>query len=244
MYTLARVGIIPLSLLLSYILLREKFSISTLSAVLTATINLTIATTRPGTRITWESIVAGVFSMLFVSLYPIMLLRTYRSLVSTLISHQPNVLGISSPPMSASTDANGVLASTRAFWQVLHYTSLLSITLLLPILIVSGELPNISRNCYFLDVTFFWFLTFCGGLGSWAVFFSTLLLTKATSPFTVSFLFVPRSAWQLVVLEGFRMPVYSWVGVGLCWLCSLWFLIGRRNEGRTLERLRLEGLQR
>jgi hypothetical protein len=243
MYTLARVGIIPLSLLLSYILLREKFSTSILSAVLIATINLTIATTRPGTRITWESIVAGVFSMLFVSLYPIMLLRTYQSRGETLISHQPSALGGGSSPVT-DTDANGTPASTRAFWQVLHYISLLSIILLTPILILSGELPNIGRNCYFLDVPFFWLLTLCGGLGSWAVFFSTLLLTKATSPMTVTFLFVPRSAWQLVMLEGFKMPVYSWVGVGLCWLCSLWFLFGRRKEGRTLERLRFEGPQR
>jgi hypothetical protein len=130
---------------------------------------------------------------------------------------------------------------TRACWRILHYTSFLSILMLLPIVLFSGEIGNISRNCYFLDVPFFWFLTLCGGIGSWSVFFSTLLFAKATSPLTTVFLFVPRSAFQLVVFSRFKLPIFSWVGVGMCWLASLWYLSVRREECRTLERLSLLG---
>jgi hypothetical protein len=187
--------------------------------------------------VTWESIVAGIFSSLFVVLYPILLLETYRKLVSSLV-RQGDLLTESSPSLNAS-DAPVSKDNARAAWQVLHYTSLLSIILVGPVLLVSGEVAHISRNCYFLDVPFFWFLMVQAGLQSGAVFLFTFLLTKATSPLTTSFLFLPRSAFQLAVLSHFKMPVYSWVGIGMCWLSSLWFLLIRRREGRKMERVRM-----
>lgn len=217
---------------------RTSHSVAILSSTLTATLNLLIATSRSGVRVTWESIVAGIFSSLFVVLYPILLLRSYRKLVSSLV-RQGDLLTGSSPSMNAS-DAPAFKENARAAWQILHYTSFLSIILVSPILLVSGEIAHISRNCYFLDVPFFWFLIVMTGLQSGAVFLFTFLLTKATSPLTTSFLFLPRSAFQLAILSHFKMPVYSWVGIGMCWLSSLWFLLIRRREGRRLERMRME----
>ncbi|OCK84661.1 hypothetical protein K432DRAFT_389366 [Lepidopterella palustris CBS 459.81] len=238
MYQLARIGVIPLSLIFSAWLQRENHSASSLSSSLVATLNLLLASIRPGVRVTWESIVAGVFSSFFVALYPILLLRTYRTLVSGLVPQGDVLTGY---PSSTNDESAGNREETRAYWRTLHYTSSLSILILTPIVLVSGEVGNILHNCYFLDVPFFWFLTWCGGIGSWAVFVSTLLLAKATSPLTVTFVSIPRSAFQLVMLSHFKMPVHSWVGIGLCWLSSAWFLVARRNEGRTLDRLRIEG---
>ncbi|TKA59209.1 hypothetical protein B0A49_12609, partial [Cryomyces minteri] len=112
----------------------------------------------------------------------------------------------------SGSSTNGRNEETRAYWRTLHYTSLLSLVILIPIVLVSGEPQHIRRNCYFLDVPFFWFLTLCSGIGSWAVFSTTLLLVKATSPLTATFLGLPRSAFQLVVLGHFRLPIHSWVG--------------------------------
>jgi hypothetical protein len=68
-----------------------------------------------------------------------------------------------------------------------------------------------------------------------------LLLVKATSPLTATFVNIPRSAFQLTMLSMFKMPAHSWIGVVLCWISSLWFLVTTRNEGRNRNRLRLEG---
>lgn len=238
MYTLARMGIVPLSLLLTATISRTSHSVAILSSALTATLNLLIASSRAGVRVTWESIVAGVFSSLFVAIYPILLLSTYRNLRASL-TPQGDLLAEASPGAETS-DTTATREGTRAAWQLLHYTSSFSILFITMIVLISGEISHISRNCYFLDVPFFWFVILQSGLQSGFVFLCTILLTVATSPLTVSFLFIPRSAFQLVILSHFKMPVYCWVGIGMCWLSSLWFLLTRRREGRKLDRLRLE----
>ncbi|KAI9771389.1 MAG: hypothetical protein M1839_002812 [Geoglossum umbratile] len=216
MYTAVRIGVVPMSFFLNAFLSRTSYSISTLSSAITATLNLLIASIRPNDPFVWESIVAGVFSSLFVALHPILLLRTYRNLV---VMQNPQVDDF------AAFNSNSLIAAdlgcskeeTRAGWRILHYTSLLSIFMLLPIVLFSGEIGNISRNCYFLDVPFFWFLMLCGGIGSWSVFFSTLLFTKATSPLTTVFLFAPRSAFQLAVINRLKLPIFSWAIGGAVW---------------------------
>ncbi|TVY24719.1 GDP-fucose transporter [Lachnellula hyalina] len=235
-YTLARVGIVPLSLLFTAFLTGASHSVSTLSSTLTATLTLLVATMQTNVRVTWQSIVAGVFSSIFVALYPVQLHRTYKSLVASLVP-QGELIG-TFPSSSAPADYSGSREEARAYWRLLHYTSTLSILILTPIVFLSGEISNISRNCYFLDVFFHWLMVFCGGLGSWAVFFSTIALTRATSPLTSTFLFIPRAAFLLPIMAGFKMPSYAWIGIGMCWASCAWFLLGRRRGGRPLERLR------
>lgn len=235
-YTLARVGIVPLSLLFTAFLTGASHSVSTLSSTLTATLTLLVATMQTNVRVTWQSIVAGVFSSIFVALYPVQLHRTYKSLVASLIP-QGELIG-TFPSSSAPADYSGSREEARAYWRLLHYTSTLSILILTPIVFLSGEISNISRNCYFLDVFFHWLMVFCGGLGSWAVFFSTIALTRATSPLTSTFLFIPRAAFLLPIMAGFKMPSYAWIGIGMCWASCVWFLLGRRRGGRPLERIR------
>jgi len=232
-YVLARIGIVPLSLFFTYFLSQTQHSVSTISSALTATLTLLIAAVRPNVRITWESIVAGVFSSIFVALYPVQLQRTYKSLVAQLVP-QGDLLGTFPPNHTGPADFSGSKEEARAYWRLLHYTSLLSIVIFTPIVFLSGEVTNIWRNCYFLDVFFHWLMVFCGGLGSWATFWCTMALTRATSPLTTTFLFVPRAAFLLPIMAGFRMPAYAWIGIGMCWASCAWFLKGRITEGRRL----------
>jgi len=237
LYTLSRTPNIPVTLILTTFLTRTNHSISTLSSALVAALNLMIASIRRSGRLTWESIVAGIFSTLFVSLYPILLLSAHKQLTARQVPQSDILTGFSSPRStnSAPTPGSGTREETRAYWQLLHYTSMLAILILTPLLVLSGELPDILHNCYFLDVPWFWFLSFLGGLASFAVFSTTLAFVRATSPLTAVFIGVPRSAAQMVILERFKLPVHVWVGVGLCWLGSFWFAWVRREEGRRWE---------
>jgi hypothetical protein len=238
-YVLARMLIVPFSLILSWLLAQQNHSVSTISSTLTATLTLCVATIRRHIRVPLEGVLYGIISSFFVALYPIQIARTYKSLLASLVP-QGDLLTTypSNSNSSLPTDLSGSREEARAYWRVLHYTSTLSLLLFLPILLLSGEIGNISRNCYFLDVFFHWLMVFCGGLGSWAVFWSTIALTRATSPLTTSFLFVPRAAFLLPIMAGFRMPSFAWIGYGMCWACCAWFLRGRRKEGRLFRGLR------
>jgi hypothetical protein len=235
-YQVARIGITPLAIIFACIFQKENINGSTLSSALVATLNLFFASYRSNVRVTWESVVAGVFSSIFVALYPIVLLRTYRTMVAGLVPSGDVLTG-----WTGSAEEGSNREETRAFYRTLHYTSLVSLMILTPIVIISGEVPHVYHNIPFLDVPFFWAMMLFGGMGSWAVFSGTLLLVKATSPLTTTFVAVPRSAFQLVAISLFKGPAQTWVGVVLCWISSLWFLVARRDEGRSRERLRLEG---
>jgi hypothetical protein len=149
-YFLARIGIVPLSLLFTYFLSQQPHSVATISSALTATLTLLVASVHPGIRGPWESIVAGVFSSIFVALYPVQLQRTYKALVAQLVP-QGDLLG-TFPSSGAPADFSGSREEARAYWRLLHYISLMSILLFTPIVFLSGEATNIWRNCYFLDV--------------------------------------------------------------------------------------------
>ncbi|KAL6712154.1 hypothetical protein ACN47E_000031 [Coniothyrium glycines] len=234
-YQLARIGVTPLSIIFTCILQKENVGASTLSAALVATLNLFFASYRTNVRVTWDSVVAGVVSSFFVAIYPILLLRTYRTILAGLVP-QGDVLTSGYP---SSAEEAGNREETRAFFRTLHYTSLLTLMLLTPIVIISGELPHIYRNIPFLDIPFFWAMMLFGGMGSWAVFSGTLLLVKATSPLSATFVSVPRTAFQLAMINLFKISAPSLVGVILCWISSVWFLLAQRNEGANGLRLRL-----
>lgn len=201
-----------------------------------ATLNLLFATVRSNVRVTWDSIVAGVLSSFFVALYPILLLRTYRAILAGLVPQGDALTGY-----PTGDDDSGKREETRAYYRTLHYTSLLSLIILTPIVLLFGDVRTIWHNIPFLDVPFFWAMMVFGGMGSWAVFSSTLLLVKATSPLTTTFVSVPRTAFQLAMINMFKLSAPSMVGVVLCWVSSVWFLVSRRREGMRGERGRLEG---
>ena len=228
----------PFVLILTAVIGRTNHSIPTLSSTLVLTFNLLIASVRSSERVIWESIVAGVFSTLFAALYPILLIRTHKKLIAR---QAPTSAGSSADVFTSEvTPGMGSMREeSRAYWTLLHYTSTLSLLFLLPLLLISGEIPNILHNCYFLDVPWFWFLCFLGGLASLANFATVLAFVRATSPLTSEVVKLPRQAAQMMVLERFRLPVHAWVGVGLVYAGTGWYAWVRRDEGRRWEMQRI-----
>jgi hypothetical protein len=242
LYTICRIGVLPFTLVMTSAFARTTHSLPTLSAALTAWLNLLIASIRTRSLVSWEAIVAGVFSMLFVALYPILLERTHKLLLAAQV--RPGDVFTTFSPTRGGPPApyeSGSKQSTRAYYQLLHYNSIISLVILIPMILVSGELVKIFRNCYFLDVFWFWFMCACGGYCAFAVYISTPALIRATSPLTANFTGVPRAAAQILIFSNFRLPVHSWVGVVLCLVSSGWYGMVRREEGRLVEKRRLEG---
>lgn len=216
MFVLARIGIVPLTALADSLLKGTRHSIPLLSATLSATLNLLVASCRAHIRVTWDSILAGVISSFCAALFPVLCFSTYQNL--------------SAPSPERARDPT----SARTTYTLLHHVSLLAILLSLPLVLLSGELPNIARNCYFLDRPWHWFMMLCGSLGTFCVFTGTVLLVLATSPLTTNFLTIPSYAFLIPVLAKFRMPMYSWVGIALAFASSGWFVWVRRRESRKV----------
>jgi hypothetical protein len=200
-----------------------------------------MASIRSRNNVTWEAIVAGVFSMLFISLYPILLQRTHKQLIAAQVKAGDVLTSFSPATSSRAVIESGSKQSTRAYYQLLHYTSLLSLAILSPCVIVSGELTRIFHNCYFLDVLWFWFICIVGGFAAFLVFATSLAVVRATSPLTAVFISIPRTAVQIILFSNARLPVHAWVGIALCWAGSAWYALVRREEGRMWEKRRLEG---
>lgn len=196
-------------------------------------LSLAVVSLRPGTRFAIEGFIAGVFSTFFVALYPILLSSTYKAFSDR---HAPNDSPHPFTVDNSLTDHSSVVMSgdgkdaTRSAWKLLHYTNLLSIMFLLPCALISGELRDISRNCYILDVAFFWLMMLGAGAAAWATFVTGFLLVRASTPLTMVVTTYPRSALQTVLLMGFRLPTWSWVGVLMTWGAGVWYIVGRRRE--------------
>ncbi|KAA8911079.1 hypothetical protein FN846DRAFT_463976 [Sphaerosporella brunnea] len=231
-YQISRVLSLVWALILTHFFQRtQSLSVTTLSSCITMLLSLTVVSVRPGTRFAIEGFIAGFFSTFFVAAYPLVLSHTYKA-----FSARHNLDAAAANIFSTDLSGDGPLLSgdgkdqTRAAWKLLHYTNFLSVFFLLFCALVSGELRDISRNCYFLDVAFFWLMILGAGAAAWATFVAGFLLVCASSPLTMVVATYPRSALQTVLLMGFKLPTWSWVGVLMCWGSSVWYVVGRRRE--------------
>ena len=147
-------------------------------------LSLGAASLRPGTRFAVEGFLAGIFSTIFAAAYPIALSKTHRAFVENATSLRAILDGdaLSNKP----APANGVRLSgdgkdeTRAAWKLLHYVNIISMVIVLFFALVSGEIRDISRNCYFLDVAFFWLMMLGAGAAAWATFVTGFLLVRVS----------------------------------------------------------------
>jgi len=206
----------------------SSLSVTTMSSCITMVLSLAMAVLRPGTRFTIEGFLAGLFSTIFVAAYPILLTKAYKSLLRG-NSNTPgsgDLLGVGPTDRTLSTDGK---EETRSAWKLLHYVNMLSIAMILPWVFLSGEVRDISRNCYILDLPWFWLVELFSGVGAWATFVSGFLLLRATTPLTMIASTYPRTAFQTLFMHG-SVPTWSWVGVLMCWGSSIWYLLGRRKE--------------
>lgn len=226
-YQLSRVSSLIWTIVFTHLFHRTtSLSVTTLSSCITMVLSLTMVSLRPGTRFAIEGFVAGIFSTFFVAAYPVLLARTYKTFTAATATTPMSIdLGNDGPVLSGDGKDN-----TRASWKMLHYINTLSIVFIFPWAIISGELKDISRNCYFLDVAFFWLMVLGAGAAAWATFVTGFLVVMATTPLTMVVTTYPRSALQTVLLTGFKLATWSWVGVLMCWGSMVWYIAGRRKE--------------
>ena len=226
-YQLSRVSSLLWTMGLTHLFYRsQSLSVTTLSSCITMVLSLGMVSLRPGTRFAIEGCIAGVFSTFFVAAYPILLARTYKTFTAA-IAKAPGSVDLGNDNILFSGDGKD---DSRASWKLLHYINALSIAFILPWAILSGEFTDISRNCYFLDVAFFWLMVGGAGVAAWATFVTGFLLVRATTPLTMVVTTYPRAALQTVLLTGFKLATWSWVGVLMCWGSAVWYIVGRRRE--------------
>ena len=89
----------------------KTHSLPTLSAALTAWLNLLIASVRARPRVPWEAVVAGVASMAFVALYPLVLERTHKALIARQVRSGDVLTGFSPPRGSSGAAATASVES-------------------------------------------------------------------------------------------------------------------------------------
>lgn len=131
-------------------------------------LSLTMVSLRPGIRFAIEGFLSGLFSNIFVALYPILLARTWK-----LFSSQNNA-----SRNEIYSGGNTTQEDARSAWKLLHYINFLSIVIIFPFVVFSGEMRDISRNCYILDVAFFWLMMIGAGAAAWATFVAGFLLVR------------------------------------------------------------------
>ena len=228
-YQLSRLATIPLTVLFTYIWANQNpsLSVTTLSSTLTLTFALAMVSLQPPFLVTWEGVVAGVFSSFFVAGYPVLLLNTYNRVLEYHSPMYDEVLIESTSTMYFQGDGK---SPARSHWKLLLYTNMMAIILTLPWIFISGEAGNISRNCYILDIPWFWLMILVGGIASWGVFVGGWMLVKATTPLTGNVVGGVRVAVQSVLLSGFRLPEWSWTGAVMAISSGVWYLLGRRRE--------------
>ncbi|KAL0636841.1 hypothetical protein Q9L58_004199 [Maublancomyces gigas] len=225
-YLVSRVPSLLIVILFTFLFLRnQSLSVTTLSSCITMTLSLGMACLRPGTRFAIEGFLAGIFSTIFIAAYPVLLAKTYKSLLS---GSSGGVL--SGDLLGVGTDVEvDEKDETRTSWKLLHYVNVLSLMMVLPWILLSGEFGDISRNCYILDVPWFWLMILFSGIGAWGSFVSGFLVIQATTPLTMVASTYPRAALHALLMPA-KLPTWSWVGVLTCWGSAIWYLLGRRKE--------------
>jgi hypothetical protein len=109
------------------------------------------------------------------------------------------------------------------FLRLVRHIALLSVLLLIPVLLISGELGYIYRNCYFLGVTDFWVFLFAGGAFRAIFFVSTILLIRATSALNTIVLLVLVNVSQVAILTYDKLLSLQWLGLIICLVAGVIF---------------------
>lgn len=229
-WNLSRSITIPITVLCTYIFVNQNppLSVTTLSSTLTITFAVAIVSIRPPWLFTWEGIVSGICSAFLAAAEPVVLITTFRRILAY---NSPNQ-NPSSEPITVPTSFHGDDKSlSRSHYHLMHYTTILSALLILPWVFISGEAGDISRNCYILDIAGFWMLMLVQGLVFYAQFLGFWILIKTTSPLTGNVVAEGiQVIFQAIVLGGFGMHEWGWMGAMTGLGAGVWYMLGRRRE--------------
>ena len=228
-YLLLRVEAIPLTLVLSVFINRVSHSVLTIWSTFLACSTLLLAIYPSVHQITFENVVYGAFSSVFTALFPILLLRTSHALHNTYkLQHRPSD--------EFGTDAGKKTPSIfnqeglHTFWFILRLVAIISTLMVIPVLILSGEIQDIHSNSYVLDIKYFWMLVAASGTAAGILLILTLWTVMVTSPAVTVFLLVPSSVLQVAILNKFSLPLHNWADIITCCGSSIYFFVIKRKE--------------
>lgn len=101
-------------------------------------------------------------------------------------------------------------------WRLLHYNTAISIILLTPIVLFSGEMGEIWREVYFLDDFGFWFLMTITGVAGFLINTAMFLQIKYTTALTNTISGTAKSCVQtLLAMVFYQNPITAMNGFGI-----------------------------
>ena len=227
-YTMIRIGIVPLTAVFTAVINRRWPSYSVILIALSGALGLLITCIERDMRASAIVVSAGILSSMSAGLFPELLVNTYAIVLAgqvkpeTRASHRPNT-DLYHTSLTTPTD-------TRATYQLLHHLSVLSLMILFPVMLLSGEVQTILSSYQNLGAWWFWALLACGALATCTGLVLMVLLAKATSPLTVNYLGVPMHCIMVICLSGFRLEIYAWAGVATVVISSVLFARERLEE--------------
>lgn len=233
-WTMIRIGIVPLTAIFTALVNRTWPSFSIVCIALSGALGLLITCIMPQMGASPLVVATGILSSIAAGLFPELLVNTYaivlggQTRLETRATNRP------------STDLYHTSAlcplDTRATYQLFHHLSVLSIMMLLPIVVLSGELQTILGTYQHLLEWQPWFLLSLGSLSTFGVITSTVLLAKATSPLTVNYLSVPMYTIIVIAMARGMLEIYAWGGVVTVVLSSGLFWRERVKESSRREK--------
>lgn len=151
----------------------QSLSVTTLSSCITMVCSLAVLSVgSQGVRFAKEGFIAGIASTVFVAAYPVILTRTWRSWSQARTEDNRPTSG---PELERE--------EARSAWKLLHYVNFCAMVGVGLLALLSGEIRDIGRNCYILDVAWFWIMAALAGLAAWATFVCGFLLVRVSMIF-------------------------------------------------------------
>lgn len=218
-YTLAKLPVLPLTFLLTPFVLGPK-AVYSKPVVFSSLVSLAgvmlICLHQRTPDATTDTLAYGLGSSVFAALYPLALLRTHALLSETIAASNPSSTLTSAPsPTSRPTNNNNTPdvspSSSHTTHTLLMHLSTLVLLISTPILFISRELPDISRDCYILDVPKFWTPVIGSFFTSFGVFIITVLVARAAGPIAVVEAGVFRGGFLVLMLEKGGANWVAWV---------------------------------
>lgn len=230
-YTMIRIGIVPLTAIFTAVINRRWPSYSIVLIALSGALGLLVACIQKDMRASPIVVAGGILSSISAGLFPELLVNTYAIVLTGQVKAEMRANHRPSTDLYHTSGATPT--DTRATYQLLHHLSVLSLMMLFPVVLLSGELQRIFRDSHHLGEWMHWFLLACGSLGTFAVLVTTVLLAKATSPLTVNFVGVPMCCLMVMCLAGFKLEIYAWSGVATVVISSILFCRERIKESNS-----------
>lgn len=233
-WTMIRIGIVPLTAISTAVINRRWPSYSIVLIALFGALGLLVTCIQKDMRASPIVVASGILSSISTGLFPELLVNTYAIVLAGQIKAE--VRANHRPTTDLYHTSGTPPTDTRATYQLLHHLSVLSLMMLFPVVLLSGEVQSIFRDSRHLGEWMHWLLLTCGSLGTFGVLVSTVLLAKATSPLTVNFFGVPTYCVMVICLAGFKLEIYAWAGVATVIISCVLFVRERIKESNLRSR--------